>query len=173
MRARRMHWPPTLLMLTDLESKRRFLALRSELRRRLPRHNPTPLYPHKRGQHGRPRQFRLNCQPPLYGGMLTVTRSWAVGCFLPAYVRAREIVGDDQDEIVDWIVDILLPIHGNMAPTHASVELVRRIQLATAILLRSDGVDAAMPLEPIRGQSQPLPTSWGPPWIRALLSGWP
>lgn len=54
--------------------------------------------------------------------------------------------------------------------TGAERELKRRIELAVALLLNAEGIPTRYPQEP--RSPRPLQIPVGPPWYRALLTGW-
>ena len=97
-----------------------------------------------------------------------VTRQWAVACFSATYNRMRYVYGPNLDAISNAIVEAEVPGCGN-SNTSAAQEFRRRIYLATAVLLRSEGVDVPMPPAP---PGAPRGNTWDQPWLRALLSGW-
>lgn len=155
---------------SDAENRNRLLALQKEVPKRKC-HEPTRLGCVRRSAIPFMAYIDRTCPAPIKDGMLDVTREWALGCFLPAYQAARTRSRNDPQAIVKDITNVLLSrwVSGPH-PSLAAVELERRVRLAVAVLLRQDGYDVPMPVEP--GYPSPS-TQMHPAWIRALMTGWP
>lgn len=171
------------------EVRRTILAARAEMRDMIVVSGQTPVLPqHAPSQIGtsmlsqgpyRPwgSTFlrRASCPRPLSidCSTITITGRWAAACFLPSYVRQRKIHGPDFEAVVCGITYAEpLPCKPQpIAPTQASIELGNRIRLATAILMRQEGIPVPMPKIP----TYPRPHGADrirQPWMRALLTGW-
>lgn len=167
-----MGWNTRLFYLLDDESRRRMLALKHMVP--IPKHEAPPLGTPRDSTRLIPQIDRSGCADVLQNQCtrLNVTPKWVVACFLPAYAEAR-MKYDDVDMVVDAIYSNLsYCLDPATPPTPAALELARRIHLAAALLLRSEGIDARMPMIP----AHPPSRSYMPgrqPWIRALLTGWP
>lgn len=156
--------------LLDPVNRNKLRALQQRVPQRK-RHTPTPLGNVRRSAVPFLAYIDRSCPPPIIEDKLVVTRAWALGCFLPAYWSARNRVRTDPSALAASVSGVLinrwLDVH-TVSP--AAKELERRIRLAVAVLLRQDGHDVEMPEEP----SYPPPsTPVYPPWVRALMTGWP
>lgn len=103
---------------------------------------------------------------------IQVTAQWATACFLPTYQKLRAVHGDDYEAIYDDLVQKELPTCSLAGvSTGAEYELLRRVALATAVLMNSEGVPVRYPPDPVT----PRPARAGhisTPWLRAMLTGW-
>jgi hypothetical protein len=89
--------------------------------------------------------------------------------FTRAYRRARQIWGDDAEAVSAEVVAALAPDLPVFPTTGQEHESVRRMELAVAARLNSEGIPAPYPaasLLPPSGRA-----SSGPPWHRALTEG--
>lgn len=117
---------------------------------------------------------RRGCSLPISDdcAQLLVTPRWAVACFKPAYHQLRLRHGNNYQAIVDDLMVRELPTCAFDRPsTGAERELRRRIALAVAVLLNSEGVPVRYPPEAVF----PRPARANrisQPWMRALLTGW-
>lgn len=126
------------------------------------------------GTHGRPLKASSGSLPsPLREGLrLRLRPRWALYGFLPAYRRARAKFGADPDAIVEEILFRTAPNCCVGEPsTGAEEELKRRVALAVAALLNSEGVPVEYPPRPPYPRPQ-LAQQITQPWLRALLTGW-
>ena len=111
------------------------------------------------------------CASPIVGGELRVTGAWIVHCFTPVQRRARSRWGANAPAITLEILAELVPEMRIREPeTGAEWELRRRIELAVAAILNATGTPTAYPEE--ARTPRPLTIPEGPPWDRALLTGW-
>jgi hypothetical protein len=103
---------------------------------------------------------------------LEVTAEWATHCFYPTYQRLRAVYGDDFYAIYDDLIQKELPTCSlKGVATGAEHELLRRVALATALLMNREGVPVRYPPDAIT----PRPARADhitQPWLRALLTGW-
>jgi hypothetical protein len=183
----RKTWPPGFAEAMSPEVKRRFLAARTAWRDNPESmivvsgqvHAPTPVGITNQGGLYTPgtHKFlrRMTCPRPVSMDCLalTVTGQWAVACFYPSYLRQRRIHGNDYRAVVRGIV-VNEPIPCSpqpVGPTRAVLELGRRIALATAVLMRAEGVPVALPNIPTYRRPQAADRI-RQPWMRALLTGW-
>lgn len=138
------------------------------------RHAPTQLGP-KRFVRDVVAPAKRGCPPPISPdlGRLHVSERWATKRMYPAYVDARQLT-DDPVAVVDAIYRAEIPhcVAPGAPTTPAALELARRVQLAVAILMRSEGVDVSMPFQPPYPRPNPMPPVQEG-WIRGLLTGWP
>lgn len=117
---------------------------------------------------------RAGCSMPISGDctQLNITTQWATACFLPTYRKLRAVHGDDFESIYDDLVQKELPTCSLMGvSTGAEYELLRRVALATAVLMNSEGVPVRYPPDPVT----PRPARADhitQPWLRAMLTGW-
>jgi len=159
-----------LASMVDASNRNRLLALRNDVPKRKC-HEPTQLGCVRRSAIPFMAYIDRRCPPPIRDGGLDVTREWALGCFLPAYQAARTRDRNDPQALVKDITNVLLSRWVSVPkPTLAGQELERRVRLAVAVLLRQDGYDVTMPVEP--GYPSPA-LQMHPAWIRALMTGWP
>lgn len=108
---------------------------------------------------------------PTDGSSLSVTRKWVEACFVPAFVRARNIWGFNPGAIRDEILGDLTPQIRVRGPfTGAEMELRRRIEMAIALIFNEQGAVVPLPSDPRTPRPTTLPD--GPPWYRALQTGW-
>lgn len=111
------------------------------------------------------------CGAPIVGGRLRVTSAWVVNCFMPAYRRASSTWGSHAPAISSEILSDLVPDMRVTAPeTGSERELQRRVRTAVAAMLNAQGVPTPYPRDPVTPRPMELPA--GPPWYRALLTGW-
>lgn len=159
-----------LASMVDADDHNRLVALRNEAPSRRC-HEPTQLGCVRRSAIPFMAYIDRKCPAPIKDGVLDVTQEWTLGCFLPAYWGARNRGRNDPQAIVADITDVLLRRWLSVArPSVVAQELERRVRLAVAILLRQDGYNVAMPVEP----GYPSPSvQMHPAWIRALRTGWP
>jgi hypothetical protein len=88
---------------------------------------------------------------------------------MAAYNRMRLMYGADLDAISRAIVELEAPGCWNSS-TNPAQEFRYRVRLATAVLLRMEGVN--VPLPPPPSGPRPSQASNDQPWLRALLTGW-
>lgn len=131
--------------------------------------------PLRRSRHGYvmvPRGRRGSCPSPLSTGRLRVSPRWAAACFLPAYARAAVMWGGNASAISSEVLAELVPSLRVDAPaTGAERELRRRVATSVAALLNASGIRTPYPPAPRTPRPSRMPP--GPPWYRALLTGWP
>ena len=111
-----------------------------------------------------------DCGSPFVAGRLRVTSQWALHCFAPAWHRARTMWGGNAQAISTEIVGELVPPMRIVPTTGPEQELRRRVDLAVAVLLNRGGVPTGYPPQPRTPRPEAMPA--GPPWYRALLTGW-
>lgn len=113
-----------------------------------------------------------DCERPLSADCtrFRVTQQWAIVCFMAAYNRMRHLYGNDLDAVTRAIVQAEVPGCAD-SPTNPAQEFRRRVRLATAVLMRSEGLDVPLPAAPPRARPADA-DSIRQPWLRALLAGW-
>ncbi len=130
--------------------------------------------PSRRTRHGYvavPRGPTQACGQPIMHGRLDVTPHWIVNCFMPAFARARASWGRHARAISCEIVSDLMPdMTLGDRQTGSEREFSRRVDLAVAASLNADGVPIRYPRPPVT--PRPLEMPPGPPWYRALMTGW-
>ncbi len=108
---------------------------------------------------------------PIVGGELRVTKSWIEHDFRLALARARMQWGPNASAITDEILAELVPTMRIREPeTGAECELRRRVRLAVAAILNAAGIPTPYPEAAKTPRTPTMPD--GPPWHRALLTGW-
>lgn len=111
------------------------------------------------------------CASPIVDNRLELTPAWTLKCFAPAFARARLHWGTNASAITTEILEDLVPQMRVLEPdTGAERELRRRIHAAVAALLNRSGIATRYPEGP--RTPRPLQIPVGPPWYRALLTGW-
>jgi len=99
---------------------------------------------------------------------LTLTKRWAIVCFMPLYNRMRAHFGDEPAEVVTAMMQAVSP-NCLAQMTDATRELRRRFALATVILMRGEGYPISMVSVP---QATPQDRQeYKQPWMRALMTG--
>ncbi len=78
--------------------------------------------------------------------------------------------GGNAQAISTEIVGELVPPMRIDPTTGPELELRRRVDLAVAVLLNRGGVPTDFPPQPRTPRPEQMPP--GPPWYRALLTGW-
>lgn len=115
----------------------------------------------------------VGCPPPLIdaGTRIAVTGRWATACFMPAYHRARLRWDGNATAIgAELMLELVPQAAIGPARTAAEQELRRRIDLAVAVLLNSEGV--VVPYPPSPPTPRPPTNRRQPAWLRALTTGW-
>lgn len=117
---------------------------------------------------------RPGCEMPLSVDctQLQISPQWAIACFKPTYHRLRAMHGDDYHAILDDLIWQEIPACTIGGPaTGAEYELYRRLQLAVAALMNTEGIPVRYP--PLaRFPRPPRAQQISQPWLRALLTGW-
>lgn len=170
MSSRRRKWRTQMIDLVSLQTRQRLVAMRAALSdsglgptsptpftpTTQPQFSPTPVGSHSLGV-ARPGS-RFYLRPYAARGL---DGTWAASVFLPMYCRMRQLHGNDFPAIVRSLA----------ARTGADPELGRRIALSTAVLMRAEGIEIPMPVQPTFPRP-PNAESIRQPWLRALLTGW-
>lgn len=118
--------------------------------------------------------LRKGCTSPISNNCLSlsITPRWAIACFKPTYHRLRQVHGSDFESVVDDLLLREAPGCSLGVPTTgAEHELRRRVQLAVAALMNSEGIVVRYPSQamfPRPARTQQI----SQPWLRALLTGW-
>lgn len=116
---------------------------------------------------------RRECIAPISDDCMTLQMSahWALVCFKPRYRELRRVYYDDIETIVDDLLALEVPqCNVGRANTGAEHELRRRVALAVATLMNSEGIPVRYPPKAV--YPRPLrATQIGQPWMRALLTG--
>jgi hypothetical protein len=117
--------------------------------------------------------FKQGCKSPLSDNCLKVqvTSRWALNCFKPTYHELRRARGDDFEAVVNDLILREIPactLAGEK--TGAEQEIHRRISMAVALLMNSEGIPVPYPasaLFPRPARAQQI----SQPWLRALVTG--
>lgn len=99
---------------------------------------------------------------------LRLTAQWGIACFKPMYHVLRVTHGPEPEVIVE---EMMRYVGCRDAQTAAVAELRRRLGLAVAILINSEGIPVRYPppaVYPKPAQAE----QFRQPWLRALLTGW-
>jgi hypothetical protein len=124
-----------------------------------------PVVPQWYGPEGCPTPLSSNCT------QLNITPRWAGACFMPRYRYLRNVYGADAEALASAIAREEAPDCPFPAQSGAAAEYVRRIRLAVAVLLNSEGVPVRYP-PPSPGPRPAEAAGIQQPWMRALLTGW-
>lgn len=113
------------------------------------------------------------CSPPISGDCtrLQPTAMWATSCFLPRFRYLRNVYGDDYERLASALAREEAPWCSFPARSGAAAEYQRRVQLAVAVLLNSEGLPVRYPPPPLTPRPGDADTIQQP-WMRALLTGW-
>jgi len=90
---------------------------------------------------------------------------------MPRYRYLRRVYGDDSDALASALSREEAPWCTFPARSGAAAEYERRIQLAVAVLLNTEGVPVSYPGPPLTPRPRHA-DSIAQPWMRALLTGW-